>query len=132
MPFNQKKSHMLIFFRVQEVVVKLLLHVFLQRPLTAQKVQQLLHAENASSANVRRRSDKYVPKDQGNLKNTFQFAPDGSSITYMMPYARKQYTIPYRHSDPLRCQYWDRAMMAAEGDAVVRELETFLKGRTGK
>ena len=89
-------------------------------------------ARKALAANVRRRSDKYVPKDQGNLINTAQVAPDGSSITYMMPYARKQYTIPYRHSDPLRCQYWDRAMMAAEGDAVVRELETFLKGRTGK
>lgn len=89
-------------------------------------------ARKALADNVRRRSDKYVPKDQGNLKNTFQIAPDGSTITYMMPYALKQYTIPYRHKDSLRCRYWDRVMMAAEGDAVVRELETFLKGRTGK
>lgn len=89
-------------------------------------------ARKSLAANVRRRSDKYVPKDQGNLKNTFQVAPDGSTITYMMPYARKQYTIPYRHKDSRRCRYWDRVMMAAEGDAVVRELETFLKRRTGK
>lgn len=89
-------------------------------------------ARKSLAANVRRRCDKYVPKDQGNLKNTFQIAPDGSTITYMMPYARKQYTTPYRHSDPRRCQYWDRAMMAAEGDAVARELEAYIKGRPGK
>lgn len=46
---QSKKSHMLIFFQVQEVVVKLLLRVFLQRPLTVQKVQRLLPVENASS-----------------------------------------------------------------------------------
>ena len=89
-------------------------------------------ARKALADNVRRRSDKYVPMDQGNLKNTCQISPDGSAIAYVMPYARKQYTTPYRHSDPRRCQYWDRAMMAAEGDAVVRELEAYIKGRPGK
>ena len=89
-------------------------------------------ARKALAANVRRRSDKYVPMDQGNLKNTFQISPDGSASAYVMPYARKQYVTPYRHSDPRRCQYWDRAMMAAEGDAVVRELEAYIKGRPGK
>lgn len=88
-------------------------------------------ARKSLAANVRRRSDKYVPMDQGDLKNTFQVAPDGSAITYMMPYARKQYTTPYRHRDRRRCQYWDRSMMATEGDTVVRELEAYIKGRPG-
>lgn len=89
------------------------------------------NARKTLAANVRRRSDKYVPYDQGPLKNTAQVADDGSTITYIQPYAQKQYTTPYRHKDQRRCQYWDRAMMAAEGDAVVRELETYLKGRPG-
>ncbi len=89
-------------------------------------------ARKALAANVRRRCDKYVPFDVGTLKNTAQVAGDGSTVTYIQPYARKQYTTPYRHSDPRRCQYWDRAMMAAEGDAVVRELEAYIKGRPGK
>lgn len=88
-------------------------------------------ARKSLAANVRRRSDKYVPMDQGHLKNNYVVAPDGSTITYVMPYAQRQYTIPYRHKDKRRTRYWDRAMMAAEGDAVARELETYIKGRPG-
>ena len=88
-------------------------------------------ARTALASNVQRRSDKYVPKDKGHLKNNFVISDDGSTITYIMPYAQRQYTMPYHHEDKRRQQYWDRAMMAAEGDAVVRELETYLKGRPG-
>ena len=40
---------------------------------------------------VRLRSDPYVPKKQGTLKNTAQIAPDGSTITYAQLYAHYQY-----------------------------------------
>ena len=88
-------------------------------------------ARKALAANVRRRCDKYVPFDQGPLKNTAQVAANGTTITYIQPYALKQYTIPYRHKDSRRCRYWDRVMMAADGDAVVKDLEAYIKGRPG-
>ena len=88
-------------------------------------------AQKVLAANVRRRCDKYVPFDQGPLKNTAQLAANGATITYIQSYALKQYTIPYRHKDNRRCRYWDRVMMAAEGDAVVKDLEAYIKGRPG-
>lgn len=104
-------------------------------------VQKIMHSyglgssnktRKALAANVRRRCDKYVPFDTGTLKNTAQVTGDGRSIIYPQSYARKQYTIPYKHSDPLRGANWDSRMVANEKDQLVADMEAYVKGRPGK
>lgn len=80
---------------------------------------------------VRARSDKYVPKDTGLLKNTAVVSPDGGTITYVQPYAKKQFYVNYRHADPNRGPQWHRRMLAAEQGALAAELQRFMKRRPG-
>lgn len=84
-------------------------------------------ARTALASNVARRCDKYVPKDTGVLIDTAQVAGDGHSITYIQPYAAKQYTRNYRHSDPNRGPNWDKRMLANEKGQLLSEFETYLK-----
>lgn len=89
-------------------------------------------ARKALATNVRRRCDKYVPFRVGHLKNNSQVSGDGRAITYLEPYAKKQYTIPYKHSDPLRGAHWDSRMIANEKAQLVADMEAYVKGRPGK
>ena len=100
-------------------------------------VQKILHsyglgssdqARKALAADVRRRCDKYVPFDTGTLKNTAQVSGDGRSIVYPQSYAGKQYAAPYRHSDPLRGDHWEKRMLANEEGQLISDFENHLKG----
>ncbi len=83
------------------------------------------------AARIRLRCDPYVPKRSeklgGTLKNTAQIAPDGSTITYVQPYAHYQYAglamagrapkhytgkMLQHNEAPMRGPYWDERMMA--------------------
>ena len=77
---------------------------------------------------VRRRCDKYVPYDTGQLKNTAAISPDGRYLTYSQPYAHDQYYKNYRHSDPLRGPRWEKRMLANEKGPLLSEFERALKG----
>lgn len=79
------------------------------------------------ASNVARRCDKYVPMDTGILKNTVQVAGDGSNIVYNKPYARRQYTVPYKHKDPNRCSYWDKRMIANEGPQLEADMQSYIE-----
>lgn len=92
---------------------------------------------------IARMSDKYVPMQQGVLKNTVQIDKDGHAILYNQPYAHyqyhgqvmagrapKQYTgkaISY-HGAPLRGKQWDKRMMADHSDEVINDLAKFVGG----
>ena len=80
---------------------------------------------------VRQRMDKYVPKDTGLLKNTAKVSSKGETITYVQPYARKQFYVNYRHADPKRGPQWHRRMLRAEGKALRGELQAYLERRPG-
>lgn len=80
---------------------------------------------------ARQRSDKYVPKDTGLLKNTAVVSPKGDTITYVQPYARKQFYVNYHHADPKRGRFWHKRMLQAEGKALERELQAYLERRPG-
>lgn len=75
---------------------------------------------------VRVRCDKYVPYDTGLLKNTAQISGDGSAVTYVQPYAEKQFYVAYHHDDPNRGHQWHQRMLAAEGSALVGDLQAYL------
>lgn len=103
-------------------------------------------AQKYLASTVKRLSDKYVPMQRGTLKNTAVVASDGSSITYVQPYAHyqyygevmagrapKQYTgkpLDY-HGAPMRGPNWDKRMMADKSEEITRDLGTYI-GRLGK
>ena len=78
--------------------------------------------------------DKYVPFDEGNLATIVDI--QSSWITYEMPYASYQYygvrkdgTHPIneanrnRNYHPLATSYWDKKMVSAEMQDVVKEVQ---------
>lgn len=78
---------------------------------------------------VRRRCDRYVPFDTGRLKNTAVLSGDGRKITYVQPYAAKQFYVNYHHvRDPVRGSQWHRRMLQREGNDLLRELSSAMKG----
>lgn len=85
---------------------------------------------------VRRHCDKYVPFQTGTLKNTAQ--EDVTTITYNQPYADKQYQDNPGHGTEgtsnggLRGRYWDKRMMANEGDEIVQAVADYCGGKVGK
>ena len=80
---------------------------------------------------VRQRSDKYVPKDTGALKNTAVVSPDGGTITYPRSYAQKQFYVNYHRTDPNRGAQWHRRMLRQESAALTAEVGKYLKRRGG-
>lgn len=80
-------------------------------------------------AMVRRRCDKYVPKDTGLLKNSAYETADGSAIVYPQPYAERQFYVNYRHSDPNRGCRWHQRMLSREAAALTRDLGAWMEGR---
>lgn len=93
---------------------------------------------------VARLSDKYVPMQQGALKNTVQIDAEGKAILYNQPYAHYQYegqvmggrvpkhytgaAITY-HGAPMRGPRWDKRMMADRGNEVIDDLAKFVGGK---
>ena len=78
--------------------------------------------------------DKYVPKDTGNLRENVIL--DSDSITYQSPYAHAQY-VGYtkgpvlNYTTPGTGPYWDKRMVSAEIQDVVKECQAFIN-RGGK
>ena len=76
--------------------------------------------------------DKYVPFDRGNLA---KYYIDGNYIVYDQQYAHYQYVgishsgkpLNY-HTDkhPLATSYWDKKMVTAEINDVVKEVQNYV------
>lgn len=95
------------------------------------------------ASEVKRLSDKYVPMQQGMLKNQSVIASDGSTLTYTQPYAHYQYygeamagrapkkytgtPLDY-HGGPMRGPRWDQRMMADKGGEVADNLKKYIGG----
>jgi hypothetical protein len=79
--------------------------------------------------------DKYVPMDEGYLRTIVTIRD--RSITYEMPYASYQYygkRLDGSHkvknyTTPNTCSYWDRKMVSAEMNDVVREVQDYMGGK---
>ena len=74
--------------------------------------------------------DKYVPKDTGTLRETVVKGTD--YIKYNVPYAHAQY-IGIVHGSPVKNYttpgtgpYWDKRMVSAEMNDVVKEVQAFI------
>lgn len=82
-------------------------------------------AQRFFTSEVRRVSDAYVPFRNGDLKDTFVEQTD--KITYIQPYARRQY---YENKgNGLRGKEWDKRMMATRGPEIVRAVAKFAGGK---
>lgn len=81
--------------------------------------------------------DKYVPKDEGNLRTIVDI--QSNTITYESPYARYQYYgmrddgthIVKNYTTPGTGPYWDKRMVSAEMQDVVKEVQDYVN-RGGK
>ncbi len=81
--------------------------------------------------------DKYVPKDSGDLRTVVDVNDD--NIVYEMPYARYQYygvredrTHEVKnYTTPVTGPYWDKQMVSAEMQDVVKEVQNYID-RGGK
>ena len=79
--------------------------------------------------------DKYVPKDQGDLRTIVDIQPD--SITYESPYAKYQYYgkredgthVVKNYTTPGTGTYWDRRMVSAEIKDVIKEVQDYIGGK---
>lgn len=103
---------------------------------SSDKVQKYLASE------VVRLSDKYVPMQQGMLKNQTQIASDGSQIVYTQPYAHYQYygevmagrapksytgrKLKYNGA-PMRGARWTERMLADKREELERNIEAYIK-----
>ena len=74
-----------------------------------------------------RRMQKYVPFDTGALSTTVTVKP--GSVTYELPYAHKQYTT--NKGKGIRGKYWDKKMVSAEKQLIIKEVEAYAKKMKG-
>lgn len=74
-----------------------------------------------------RRMQKYVPFDTGALSTTATVRP--RSVTYEQPYAHKQYTT--NKGKGIRGKYWDKRMVNAEKELIVKEVEAYARKMKG-
>ena len=74
-----------------------------------------------------RRMQKYVPFDTGTL-STHATVRSGS-VTYEEHYAHKQYTT--NKGKGIRGRYWDKKMVSAEKELIVKEVEAYAKKMKG-
>jgi hypothetical protein len=78
--------------------------------------------------------DKYVPMDQGDLRTIVDI--QANSITYEVPYARFQYygekydgaIVVNNYTTPGTGPYWDKRMVSAEMQDVVKEVQNYVNG----
>ena len=83
----------------------------------------------------RKHMDKYVPKDKGDLRTIVDIQAD--SITYESPYAKYQYygmredgsRVVKNYTTPGTGTYWDKRMVSAEMQDVVKEVQDYVGGR---
>lgn len=78
-----------------------------------------------------RHMDKYVPREIGNLRNIV--SKNADSITYESLYAHAQYVGvtkgPVRnYTTPGTGPYWDKRMVSAEMQEVIKETQEYLNG----
>ena len=79
--------------------------------------------------------DKYVPMREGNLRTIVDVKND--SITYESPYARYQYYgmredgshVVSNYTTPGTGTYWDKRMVSAEMQDVVKEVQNYVGGK---
>ena len=79
--------------------------------------------------------DKYVPMDEGNLRTNVNI--QSNSITYESPYARSQYYgvredgthEVHNYTTPGTGPYWDKRMVSAEMQDVIREVQDYVGGK---
>ena len=79
--------------------------------------------------------DKYVPMDTGALRRVVNITSD--SITYKSPYAMYQYYgvrddgthKVTNYTTPGTGPYWDKQMISAEKDDLVREVANYARRR---
>jgi hypothetical protein len=79
--------------------------------------------------------DKYVPKDEGNLRTIVDV--ESNSITYEQPYAHYQYYgmrddgthVVKNYTTPGTGPYWDKRMVSAEMQDVVKEVQNYIGGK---
>ena len=77
--------------------------------------------------------DKYVPKDNGLLREIVTI--DSNSITYEQPYAHAQYIGEVNggkvtnYTTPGTGPYWDKRMVSAEIQDVVEEVQNYIGGK---
>jgi hypothetical protein len=74
-----------------------------------------------------RRMQKYVPFDTGTLSTHATVRP--RSVTYEEQYAHKQYTT--NKGKGIRGKYWDKRMVSAEKELVVKEVEAYARKMKG-
>lgn len=74
-----------------------------------------------------RRMQKYVPFDTGTLSTHATIRP--RSVTYEEQYAHKQYTT--NKGKGIRGKYWDKRMVSAEKELIVKEVEAYAKKMKG-
>ena len=74
-----------------------------------------------------RRMQKYVPFDTGALSTTVTVK--SGSVTYELPYAHKQYTT--NKGKGIRGKYWDKKMVSAEKQLIIKEVEAYAKKMKG-
>ena len=70
-----------------------------------------------------RRMQKYVPFETGTLSTTATIKP--GKVTYEMPYAHKQYTS--NKGKGIRGKEWDKRMVSAEKELIIKEVEAYVK-----
>lgn len=78
--------------------------------------------------------DKYVPQDNGELRTVVDIQPN--SITYEQEYAEYQYYgmrkdgthIVQNYTTPGTGPYWDKRMVSAEMQSVVKEVQNYVNG----
>ena len=74
--------------------------------------------------------DKYVPFESGVLRNTATIETD--SVTYVQEYANYQYKGISKSGKALNYKtagsgsYWDKKMMAVQGDEVIAEVQSYI------
>ena len=77
--------------------------------------------------------DKYVPYREGDLRTIVDIQPD--SITYESPYAQYECRGISKSGKPLNCRspgtgsYWDKKMVSAEIQDVVKEVQDYMGGK---
>lgn len=96
--------------------------------------------------NVNRRIGKYMPHLSGTLETKSKRISSGTEITIQAPYAQYQYhgvamagqapkvltrkALQYtKDFNPLAGPYWDRALVAAEGEALTEDLQAYIDRR---
>ena len=103
------------------------------------------HVQKFHTANVNRRIGKFMPHLTGALETKLKIV-QGTKIIVLGPYAKYQYhgkvmvgpapkvltdqDLEYTKTfNPQAGPYWDRALVAAEGDALVADTQRYINRR---